>query len=128
MGYKFRARCLECGHRFIGSVGNGFFTILIHCDECGKEKMMSFDKFPEAHRQFVKGLDVPYSTVTMDIDSAIQKDNTIEPISEEEYHRRIGEVAGNCKCGGSFEVDAPPRCPKCHSDNYIERETTLHWD
>ena len=30
----------------------------------------------------------------------------------------INRLAGNCSCGGSYDVNAKARCPRCHSSNY----------
>jgi predicted Zn-ribbon and HTH transcriptional regulator len=36
--------------------------------------------------------------------------------------KALEAFAGKCLCGGSFRVDAPPRCPKCKSTELeIER-------
>lgn len=32
--------------------------------------------------------------------------------------RYIGGPKGICRCGGTFRLDAPPRCPKCRSNEY----------
>ncbi|HEV3260463.1 MAG TPA: hypothetical protein VG013_26650, partial [Gemmataceae bacterium] len=34
-----------------------------------------------------------------------------EPITEDEYRRRVEAKAGACPCGGQFTFDAPLRCP-----------------
>ena len=30
------------------------------------------------------------------------------------------ELADQCRCGGQFLIDAPPRCPKCKSSELVE--------
>ncbi len=40
----------------------------------------------------------------------------------------IEAVAGSCSCGGSFKVDAPPRCPQCRSLNIERGEQTGNLD
>lgn len=31
----------------------------------------------------------------------------------------INKLAGKCSCGGSYDVNAKARCPRCRSDNYV---------
>ena len=38
--------------------------------------------------------------------------NWRDPIDIEKY-------AGKCTCGGSFKVNAPPRCPQCKSSDLM---------
>ncbi|MFZ0926434.1 MAG: hypothetical protein WCE82_12175 [Halobacteriota archaeon] len=38
--------------------------------------------------------------------------NWHDPIDVEKY-------AGKCACGGSFKVNAPPRCPQCKSSDVL---------
>jgi len=40
----------------------------------------------------------------------------------------IEAVTGNCRCGGKYTLDAPPRCPKCHSTRIEEGEIILTYD
>jgi Zn finger protein HypA/HybF involved in hydrogenase expression len=121
MGHTYGAKCGECGAEFEVSEGGGFTFHLLHCDRCGKGKSISFDKIGELHLRYVKGLDMPYSTVTWDSDRFIQETYTGEPISEAEYHQEIEKLTRKCRCGGRYRFDAPPRCPKCRSTD-IEQD------
>lgn len=58
---------------------------------------------------------MPYSTATWEQDQHLQKTFKGESISEDEYHRKVEEFAGACKCGGKYLFDAQPRCPECRS-------------
>jgi ABC-type ATPase with predicted acetyltransferase domain len=31
----------------------------------------------------------------------------------------VEKYAGKCTCGGSFKVNAPPRCPQCKSSDVL---------
>jgi len=46
-----------------------------------------------------------------------------EPITEDEYRRRVEAKAGACPCGGRFTFDAPLRCPACHSESVTDDGT-----
>ena len=93
-------------------------AIPVTLEKCGKEKEIGFDEIGEPHKKYIKGLSVPYSGATSEWDEDIQKNYPGEPISEEEYHREVEKIVGNCKCGGGFKFDAPPRCPKCKSTEF----------
>jgi Zn finger protein HypA/HybF involved in hydrogenase expression len=34
------------------------------------------------------------------------------------YDEERGKYSRHCRCGGSFTLDAPPRCPKCGSTEH----------
>jgi hypothetical protein len=118
MGSQFTAICKKCGHRFEANVGGGFSFHLLHCDECGRNKSIGFNEIGEAHLRYLKGLGGPYCIATQESDEFVQKNYPGDSISEEDYHRICEELAGKCKCGGRFKLDAPPRCPKCRSDEF----------
>ena len=128
MGRVVRARCLDCGRTFRLEHGGGFSFHLVCCDTCGKTKSIGFDELGELHLRYLKGLPGPYSVATAEHDETIRKHASVEPISEEEYHRGVERVAGKCKCRGKYTLDAPPRCPKCRSTRIEEGETTVMYD
>ncbi len=76
---------------------------------------MSIDELGELHLRYVKGLDVPFSSVTRREDELIRAEFDGTPISAEEYHRAIEARLKKCACGGSYLFDAPSRCPDCSS-------------
>ena len=94
MGMAYDATCQQCGHRFEVSEGGGFVFHMLHCEKRGKTKTISFDQVRQAcykgGRQEVSGHDT-------DVAEAL---------------------AGNCRCRGSYLVDAPARCPKCRSSDF----------
>ncbi|QKG78741.1 hypothetical protein [Tenuifilum thalassicum] len=118
MGYEYKAKCKKCGKKFIVREGGGFFFHLLHCEKCGKEKSLMFNKIGDAHFQYLKGLNQPYSIATSSSDKLIQETYPGEAISIESYDDIVEKVAGLCKCGGQFRLDAPARCPKCKSTDY----------
>ena len=129
MGTRYSATCNQCVFNFTVSEGGGFVFHLLHCDKCGKDKSIGFDELGEIHMQYLKGLPGPYSIATSESDEDIKKNYPGEPISEEEYNKKVEEIVGKCKCGGKFSMDAPPRCSKCHSDDYeTDEETMLCFD
>ena len=128
MGHVVEAKCLDCGKSFKVGHGGGFFFHLVRCDKCGKTKSIGFDDLGELHLRYLKGLPGPYSVATAEHDETIRKHASVEPISEEEYHRGVERVAGKCKCRGKYTLDAPPRCPKCRSTRIEEGETTVMYD
>lgn len=133
MGQQLGAKCLECGYTFSVRHGGGFFFHLVRCEDCGEEKAIGFDELGELHERYIKGLAGPYSLASREHDQIIQDDPKIKPISESECHQGIEDYAGRCTCGGKYSLDAPPRCPKCHSllikeggDGMIN--VTVHYD
>lgn len=113
MGRAYGAICKSCGHRFEVNRGGGFFFHMLHCDVCGKEKSVSFDKLGDAHLRYLKGHPGPHSVATRPVDKYVREHFADGPLTEEEYHAIVEEIAGDHACGGHFCMDAPPRCPKC---------------
>jgi predicted Zn-ribbon and HTH transcriptional regulator len=70
----------------------------------------------------------PYSFSRMQPDEQVRKNASAEPISKDDYRHCIEAVAGNCRCGGKYTLDAPPRCPKCRSKRIDEGEIILIYD
>ncbi len=104
MGHIATTKCLDCGEIFDAQYGGGFGFDLLRCDRCGETKSIGFEELGD-----LKGA-------------------SVEPISEDDYHHGIEAVAGNCACGGTYALDAPPRCPKCHSTRIEEGEIILYYD
>jgi hypothetical protein len=115
VGKTYGAICKTCGHRFDAREGSGFFFHVLHCDTCGKEKIVSFEELGEAHLRYIKGLAEPRSEATRAFDKDLQKNYPEPPLAEEEYCAIVEEVAGDHDCGGHFCIEAPVRCPKCRS-------------
>ncbi len=128
MGIRVQARCLDCGMTFAVDHGGGFLFHLLRCDSCGKTKSVGFDELGELHLRYLKGLQVLSSSASAARDRYIQESASVERISENEYHRGIEALAGKCRCGGKYSLDAPPRCPECHSTRLEEGEATLCYD
>ncbi|MGZ7162385.1 MAG: hypothetical protein ACXVI8_07020 [Halobacteriota archaeon] len=115
MEAEYRARCLHCGHTFSVRQGGGFAFHLLHCDTCGEDVSIGFDELGEAHLRYSKGLPGSYCAASSCFDREIPERYPGTPLSEEEYHKIVEQIAGGCSCGGSFTFDAPPRCPRCRS-------------
>ena len=128
MGHQVRAKCLDCGRTFKVDHGGGFSFHLLRCDTCGKTKSMAFDALGELHARYLKGLPGPYSIATAGQDEDIGEHAPVQPISEAECYKGIEKVGGRCRCGGSYRLDAPPRCPKCRSTRVEEGEITVMYD
>ena len=128
MGNSRGARCRECGAEFEVNEGGGFFFHLLHCNRCGTEKSVGFEKIADIHARYVKGLTGPWCVATMDHDQAVQADDSIVPMSAKEYHKAVEAAAGKCRCGGAFRLKARPRCPRCHSTRLELLEATLFYD
>jgi len=121
MGEEYLAKCNKCGFKFNVREGGGFIFHLLRCDTCGKEKSIRFREIGELHRQFVKGLDRPYSAFSSASDENIQENYPGLPITREEYYAKVEEIVGDCECGGKYKFNALPRCPECKS---LELEDT----
>ena len=128
MGHTTTTKCLNCGNKFFVDHGGGFTFHLLRCDKCGKAKSIGFDKLGDLHVRYVKGLPGPYCIASAQHDRAIQKNASVKPISEKEYHKGAEVKAGKCRCGGRYRFDAPPRCPKCRSTKLEEGEDTIFFD
>jgi hypothetical protein len=91
---------------------------------------VGFDEIEEAHVRYLKGLPGPYCVASSEFDKYMRDNYLGEPLSEEEYHIIVEQIAGACSCGGSFKFDAPPRCPKCRSTKleYDPRGSSLMYD
>jgi len=128
MGHTATAKCLDCGEMFIVGHGGGFFFHLLRCDRCGETKSIGLDDLGELHPRYLKGLPASYSFSRMEHDEQVRKDASAEPISKDDYYHGIEAVAGNRRCGGKYTLDAPPRCPKCHSTRIEGGEILLFYD
>jgi len=115
MGCRYAVKCVQCEHKFSINEGGGFFFHLLRCDSCGEELPVEFNEIGEAHLKYLKELPGPYCVASSEFDRSVRENYPGEPLSEEEYHVIVEQIAGACSCGGSFKFDAPPRCPKCKS-------------
>jgi len=128
MGHQISAKCLDCGATFKLDRGGGFFFHLVCCDKCGKSKSIGFDELGELHIRYLKGLPGPYCVASAQHDENVRKNVPVEPISREEYHKGIEAIAGKCRCGGHYNLNAPARCPKCRSTRLEEGAITAVYD
>lgn len=128
MGYTVQAKCLDCGATGMIDHGGGFVFHRLRCDKCGETKDISFDELGELHLRYLKGLPGPYCVATAEHDRHVQEHAQVEPISEDDYHKRVEGFAGSCACGGKYTFDAPPRCRKCHSDRLEEGKPEIEYD
>jgi ssDNA-binding Zn-finger/Zn-ribbon topoisomerase 1 len=120
MGCVVKAECLDCGKNFEMYQGPSALAHLVRCDKCGKTKFIGFKDLGELRLRYLKGLSEPYSIW------AIFKAK--KHISKEEYYRGVSAFAGRCECGGNYTLDAPQRCPKCHSTRIRRVTATMIYD
>ena len=118
MGSSFTALCKKCGHKFTANVGGGFLFHLLHCDRCGRAKGIERKEIEKAYLQLRNDPKVSHRTVSQKHDDLVHIMYPGNPISSKEHYRIAEELAGRCTCGGKYLVDAPPRCPKCKSDEF----------
>ena len=123
MGTTYQATCLKCGHSFEAREGGGFHFHLLHCDKCGREKIIRFRDLGELQMAFMKGMDFAYSSGSHEFDEKAREFQG-EPIDVEVYEQKVEEIAGKCRCRGHYQLEAKVRCPKCRSDE-IENGITL---
>ena len=128
MGCQVNAKCLDCGNTFTVDQGGGFRFHLVRCDKCGKTKSIGFNKLGDLHLKYLNGLPGSYSIMSSDHDEYVRMHVPLEPISEDDYHKGIEALSGNCRCGGKYTLDALPRCPECRSKNIEEGEIILMYD
>ena len=120
MGQRYSATCNDCGNKFLVGEGGGFFFHLLKCDKCGEDKSISFDELGDVHCRYLKGLSGSYCVATSEHDKHVQENYPGEPLTEEEYHKEVENIARKCKCGGQYKLKAPSRCPKCKSTNIVQ--------
>jgi predicted Zn-ribbon and HTH transcriptional regulator/predicted RNA-binding Zn-ribbon protein involved in translation (DUF1610 family) len=118
MGTEYWAICNHCGKQFKVRIGGGFLFHLLHCARCGKVRIVRVDKVRDAHLRYLK--EVPYHYSRRFFSDDDLKNISSDSLSEKEYHLVVEKVAGRCRCGGQFIIDAPPRCPKCKSTDFRE--------
>jgi hypothetical protein len=128
MGHSFKATCNDCRLEFEGNDGGGFFFHLLRCEWCGENKAVGFDEIGEPHLHYLKGLPGPYCIASSETDEVIRESFTLEPITEEQYHKAVESLAGKCQCDGQFRFNAPVRCPRCRSSRIEKGETLLMYD
>jgi hypothetical protein len=128
MGHTNIAECKSCGHDFDVDHGGGFFFHLLRCDNCSKTKSLNFDEIGEPHLQYLKGSDIPYTIEAEEQLEYARKKYKGKSLSEDEYYKAVENIAGKCKCGGNFTLNAQPRCPKCNSLEIEESESLIDYD
>lgn len=95
MGEFYDALCNDCGTKFEVCEGSGMNAMPLHCTQCGKEWTWNFGDDP-----------VPWV-----MDYGPRPGDFIITNAE-------GPDPPPCECGGTFRVDASPRCPNCRSTNF----------
>lgn len=118
MGCEFTAICLKCGHRFVAREGGGFVFHLLHCDRCGKEKMILFRDLGDIHLRYLMSLDPSVASSISSFPSVTGEIDSLSPIGEDEYLSAVEQYAGYCECGGRFLFEAAIKCPQCGSKEF----------
>jgi DNA-directed RNA polymerase subunit N (RpoN/RPB10) len=116
MGRAFQAVCKSCQHTFPAEEGGGFSFDLVRCDRCGRAAAVQHEDVWDSFLAMLKGL----QTMLPEPDGADWRTYPGEPITKDEYHRRVAAKAGACPCGGRFAHDAPLRCPSCGSESVAD--------
>ncbi len=91
MGTLYRVTCKICGEVFEASDGGGFHSHLLHCEWCGRERVV--------HQQ---AMGAAFRADRLVLDAWIAAN--VKP----------------CPCGGRFSLDAKARCPRCGTDDWDE--------
>jgi hypothetical protein len=120
MGTGYPARCRQCGEKFYAIDGGGFHFELTHCNSCGAEKSVSHSEMGDILSRRIKFCVQRMrqnSPANSNPDPLMAKyvPAAGEPLDDEQYAKEVSRLAGKCPCGGMFELNAPHRCPKCHS-------------
>ena len=91
MGSVHSPTCQSCGHHWENELIGGLMSVgQYRCDACGKGQMVSAEEVVDAD---LPGDASPW-TLTAD---------------------QVRALVGSCFCGGTFDADAPARCPRCNS-------------
>jgi len=120
MGRAFQAVCQSCQHTFPASEGGGFRFEALRCDRCGTDTAVEYEAVWDTYLAMLKGL----QTSMPEPNGADWRTYPGEPITEDEYRRRVEAHAGACPCGGRFTLDAPLRCPACRSESVADDGTS----
>jgi len=112
MGRCFQAACGTCRHTFMVTEGGGFSFDALRCNRCGADTTVAHADVSDDYLAMLKG----FGCEGTEPDGADWRTYPGEPITNDEYRRRVEVKAGVCPCGGQFSYDAPPRCPACRSD------------
>jgi hypothetical protein len=120
MGIETSLECSNCHSVFTYCDGGGFDFHLLHCDRCGKEKLVNYSKLREIHWKYFRDRNPVYAAA--DLFYLHYPPNGQPKPNRDLYWREIEDVAGNCRCGGQYREAAPRRCPKCKSTNVQEIE------
>ncbi|SRR6266498_855525 len=115
MGSSAGMICKNCRHHFVVEEGGGFFFHLLRCDRCARTKSTGFAELGDLHLAYLKGLPGPYAMASWQHDLQVKAEYSGPALSEPEYHAAIESPLKRHKCGGRFQFDASPRCPKCRS-------------
>ena len=115
MGSTESMECKDCGTEFFWSEGGGFVFHLLHCDRCGENRSVGFDRLGDAHAAWLKGTGTVWSVATAESDRAAADSFDGPALSDQDYAAAVAAAAGACECGGQFAQDVPPTCPECHS-------------
>ena len=117
MGCKFDAICDSCGSEFSANFGGGFFFHLLHCEDCGVEMAIRFEELGDLHFRYLKGLNGHYCLASAEHDRIIREIFPGPPLTEQEYRRKVEDLAGYCACGGKFDGNGPSDASSPPSDN-----------
>lgn len=119
MGSGYKARCLDCGTKFMVNEGSGMFTYILRCDKCGEETGIYFQDIDDLFSKYAKLLPGPYCV-------AIGNDEDYDAETQaviKEFRELVEKKVRKCKCGGSFTFFAPHRCPRCGSTRFEDTQT-----
>ena len=94
MGQSYDAICQDCGHRCKVHDGPAMLALLFHCDRCGAE-------------------------LFMDLLQAEQLRSECPDWSQDQPYGPAKAKQRCPACGGTFDTEAPPRCPKCRSSKLV---------
>ncbi len=124
MGRVFEAECVACHNTFRADEGGGALFQGVGCDLCGKREGVMYEDIWDTYLAMLKGL----HTGMPELNGADWRTYAGDPITKEEYRRRVEHRAGMCACGGKFLIDAPIRCPECGSDSVTDQGTIMLYD
>lgn len=115
--------------RFVAREGGGFLFHLLHCDRCGKEKIVLFGDLGDIHLRCLRSLDPSVASSISSFSSVTEEIDSLSPIGEDEYLTTVEQYAGYCGCGGRFLFEAAIKCPQCGSKDFprtlrVERSST----
>ena len=110
MGTSSKTTCIDCGHTFMDSSGGGRSFDQFRCENCGESIFVSHKELGEVYDTYGE---IIFQKFLKELEGDYKEDDNKD--YEKDYESGAQEIIGKCTCGGRYLLNAPSRCPNCHS-------------